>query len=389
MKHFWCLCLLCLLSPLICRAAYTEQQLDSLRLTDDFVEVSLVISEPAPGLFSSLGHTALRLKCSTFDLDYVYHYVMVEEDSTMAETNAYLLGMFSVAMVAEPIDDYLQKAEEIRRGITEYPLSFTPEQDQHLWQALDEELARGGYMKYEFFQQGCAILIERIVARAIAPSRIDYSACDMRLLVPRYEIIYGALAHAPWNRFGILTALFGRGPEKTYQDHLIMPNDLAKQWQRATINGVTIADKGTEILPFEKYNEQTWITPMFCALCFLLLAVGSLFWRKPYLDWVVLGMQVVMSVTVLLFVCIGFAEISWNWLLVPFNLLPVLAWKWRRYWSLPYAGVLMVWLLIMLCVPHMLVDWTHIVLVIAWITILLKQWLQTRSNFCKKSMNNK
>ena len=69
---------------------------------------------------------------------------------------------------------------------------------------------------------------------------------------------------------------------------------------------------------------------------------------------------------------------SWNWLIIPFNPLPLVFWHWRKYWTLPYAGVLAVWCLVMAAMTiwgHVLVDWSHIVMVIAWIMIVIKQYV--------------
>jgi Na+/phosphate symporter len=53
--------------------------------------------------------------------------------------------------------------------------------------------------------------------------------------------------------------------------------------------------------------------------------------------------------------------------------LPAICWKWRKYWAVPYAAVLAVWVLVMVLVPHMLVDTTHIVFTLAFAIVLLKQ----------------
>lgn len=67
---------------------------------------------------------------------------------------------------------------------------------------------------------------------------------------------------------------------------------------------------------------------------------------------------------------------SWNWLLIPFNPLPAILWHWRKYWALPYAGILLIWICVMIGLAlwgHILVDWSHILLVVAWMIIVLKQ----------------
>ena len=69
---------------------------------------------------------------------------------------------------------------------------------------------------------------------------------------------------------------------------------------------------------------------------------------------------------------------DWNWLIIPFNILPVLFWPWRRYWSLPYACIILLWCGVMIYewfFGHILADWPHIIFALAFAILLLKQYL--------------
>ena len=116
---------------------------------------------------------------------------------------------------------------------------------------------------------------------------------------------------------------------------------------------------------------------MIAVLLLLVLAVANLFWKRPYWDWVMLAMQTVLGV--ILIYLMYFSNLcctSWNWLLIPFNPLPAIFWYWRKYWALPYSVVLAVWILVMIGLAlwgHILVDWSHILLVVSWMLIVFKQ----------------
>lgn len=343
------------------------------RTADDFVIASLLISEPAKGLFSCMGHTAFRMQCPVFGMDYVFHYVMMDMDESLDETQSYLLGRFVVQMVADSFDTYIANSKNIHRGITEYPLFVSAADKQNLWKLLDEEISKGGYMKYDFFREGCAIKMAQLLTHAVAPKKIDYSLCDTRLKRPKYETLYRALADYPWCRFGMMTALYGHNPQKDYDDFLFLPSDLAEAWQHATINGENIAGCGQTITRHWYYADNVWLTPMRVALLLLAIGIINLFVKRPYIDWLLLTMQVAMSLFVFSNTLLGLSDICWNWLFIPFNVLPAVCWHWRRYWALPYAMVLIGWILVMLFVPHCLVDPTHIILVLTMITVLTKQ----------------
>ena len=57
---------------------------------------------------------------------------------------------------------------------------------------------------------------------------------------------------------------------------------------------------------------------------------------------------------------------SWHWLVIPFNPLPLVFWKWRRRWALWFVGILVAWEAYMLLSPHRLTDPAYLVLVAAY-----------------------
>lgn len=355
------------------------------RQAEDFVKLSLLISEPSQGLFTAMGHTAFHLECPTFGLDYVYHYAQIQEDSLSSLTRSYLLGKFVVAMVVDSFSTYMNYSNINKQGIYEYALHITPQEKQRLWEILDNEVARGGYLKYDFFQEGCAIMMARMLQKAIEPKKIDYSRCNPLLNRPRYEIVSSNMGYAPWARFCMLVAMCGKSPHKQYAEHLIFPKDLADAWQVATIDGHQVAEPMYELSKHWYYHSDVWLTPLRLAIIILILALVNLCIKAKWLDWFLLGIQVLMSLFVLFVVIKDYAPIAWNWLLIPFNLLPAIAWYWRKYWALPYAIVVSLWVLAMIFVPHLLVDWTQIILCLSFILLLGKQWLLEKRILTKKN----
>jgi hypothetical protein len=129
--------------------------------------------------------------------------------------------------------------------------------------------------------------------------------------------------------------------------------------------------------------DDSWFTPMLLAWLILCLAIANIFWNKPYCDWLMLLAQTVVGAAMMYLICFSnLCCTSWNWLLIPFNPLPAIFWYWSKYWALPYACVMMGWCLAMaanLLWGHVLVDWSHILLVLAWSLIVLKQSPRVRT----------
>ncbi|MBO5940789.1 MAG: hypothetical protein J6R18_06315, partial [Kiritimatiellae bacterium] len=103
------------------------------------------------------------------------------------------------------------------------------------------------------------------------------------------------------------------------------------------------------------------------------LSVVNLFVKKPCGDTIFLVVQSVFGafMAYLLFVS-DLPVTSWNWLVVPFNLLSALFWKWRRKWALAFAAILVGWEAGMILYPHQLTDPAYLVLVFAYIVFYFK-----------------
>jgi len=60
-------------------------------------------------------------------------------------------------------------------------------------------------------------------------------------------------------------------------------------------------------------------------------------------------------------------------LMVLFNPLPLIFWRWRKYWALPYAIALLIGIIVLVCLPHMLIDPAILVLALAYIVLFAKE----------------
>lgn len=347
------------------------------RNSEDFVSVSLLVSEPLKGILSPYGHSALRLQCPYYGLDYVFHYAMFHYIDASDQTSTYLSNQFQIILVSEEFEIYLQDGIIGKRGLKEYPLNLSPKQEQELWRILDEEKQNPRVLKRDFFIdnyviKGCAILMADMVERVVGYRTLDYSNANPFYNRPHYEIVSRQLRYVPWAHFAMLSSMYGR-TNIEYQDKLIVPANLAEVWQATLIEGKRLAGDENILTKHWYYTDNSYITPLRVAILFLVLSMVSFFIKKEYLTYVIVTMQVLMSLFVLSMDVFHLSTVRFSWLYIPFNLLPIILWRWRIYWALPYIGLLVLWCLTMFFVPHMFVDSTHIILTMAWMIVLFKQ----------------
>ena len=344
------------------------------RLDPDFVKVSLVVADPSDVLYSTLGHACLHLQCPTFGLDYIFTY---ESEGVRDKIWTYLKGDLKMGMFSMPVDSFLVTYQENGRGVKEYTINLSPEQKQKLWEVADLKVAEGRNIPYDYFHRGCAKSVVLIVKKAIGNNAIHYGKWDDKYTKQtQRELVRNFITGASWEEFFMYFLIGIEGDRDCpYEQKLIVPTDLVEVWQKATFDsGEPVLDAEPRILlEATQHNEDTWCTPLIVSMLLLLLAFVP--WKV--LDYILLTLYTAIGLVMSYLILFSNLPCTdWNWLIIPFNPLPALCWKWRRYWSLPYGAILLVWCLVMSgewFFGHILVDWPHIILALSFCVLLLKQ----------------
>lgn len=385
-KILYILLLLCV--PLFGGAQ--EQYVDTVfhdnidRTANDFVIASLVVADPGSVLYSVLGHAAIRLQCPAYGMDYCFSY---ESEDVRHKVLQFLAGKLKMGLFAIPIDEYCAPYRAEGRGVYEYTLNLPIEAKRELWRILDEELVKGT-IPYDYYHRGCAITCVRFVEQALGDIAIHYPSYLYEKPKSARESLILHTKDAQWMRFIIL---YIAGSETqtplTGAEQLIVPSDLAYAWQHSSIEGhPLLSAEPTILVTGEPQKADCLFTPMALAILLLIVAIANLFWAKPYLDWMFLALQTFLGsgLSYLVFLS-DLCCTEWHWLLIPFNLLPLLFWHWRRYWALPYAIVLLIWSIGMLIVPNLSEDAASIVLTLALAMVFAKQSPYIQNHWFVKS----
>jgi len=358
------------------------------RLDPDFVTVSLVVCDPDEVLYSTLGHAALHLQCPIFNLDYIFSY---ESENVRDKIWTFLKGNLKMGMFGIPTDEFLSVYQMTGRGVREYTIHLSPEQEQKLWEVMDNLAAKGANIPYDYFRRGCAKSVVQVIHKALGTSAIHYAPWDDKYTkhTMRELGVMFVGDSAPWERF-FLFFLVGSEFDKDYpcEQKLIVPTDLVEVWQKATFDsGEPVLDSEPRILlEATRHNEGTWCTPLLVSLLLLLLAFVP--WKA--VDYALLALYTAIgAVMTYLILFSNLPCTDWNWLIIPFNILPAIFWYWRKYWALPYAAILLIWCLVMIGEffwGHVLVDWPHIILTLAFIIVLIKHYLYSLFRKSKTSV---
>lgn len=367
--------LLCFMGFLKANVARAAQPTDSLQQElwqqPDFVRAYYVVAEPGGALYSVYGHACIHMICPAYGLDYFFTY---ESENASRKILSFLAGNLHMGMQTLEAEEYLHSFAEDGRGVKEYEFNLPIEAKRKLWQVLDEKAAEGMNLPYDYEARGCAFACVDILEQVLGTENVEYSEWSPRFNRTRREICNDfAKREYPWNSV-VINAVVGADVTEhlSPREKLIIPTEVAEVLQNAKYNGEYILNRDAHVLLESRSVRNTpWFTPMAVAILLLLMAVGNMYINVPYIDWLVLAVVTLIGVLVTYLVLLSSLPCtSWNWLIIPFNILPAICWKWRKFWALPYAVVIGAWGIYSLVSPHQLADSSMIVTAIAFILIL-------------------
>lgn len=359
--------ILALLLPLTARAAYDPAFGDDIdRTADDFVTVSLVVADPGAVLYSRLGHAALHMQCPSFELDYVFSY---ESEDTENRFFSFMAGKLKMGMYAIPMNDYLEGYRNDGRGVREYKLNLPPAAKSELWRILDISLEKGVNLEYDYIKRGCAqsTLQFLIAGLKAAGFKFEYGPWPEHFKgATRGEIARHFLKNDKWAclMLSFLTNGIINDTSCSNVQKVIIPSDLVLVLQNAKVDDVEVIDtEPKEILNGDGNLQAFPVSPSMLVLLLMVLWILFRLHGCYVMDYILLGIQTVLGTAIVYMVFFSSLVCTeWSWLIIPFNPLPLIFWKWRRWWQLPYCGVLLVWCGFMIFWPHQLTDPAYIIL---------------------------
>ena len=326
---------------------------DSAALADPLV-VSLLTCAPGADLYSSFGHTAIRVRDRLLHTDFVFNYGTFQFD----QPNFYLKfirGKLNFMLSVAPYDEFIYEYQQTRRSVTEQVLRLSPaEKTQVLDFLKDNYQPSKRYYKYDFLYDNCATRIRDILFSRFKGVQVHGQ------IVPDHTSFRDLIHHyldkggQPWSKLGI-DILLGSKIDIWVDNNtaMFLPDYLLAGVDSATVNNqpyelskVKLVDLPSPISPSGKYLPLILIS----VVCILLLMIYYLLRTKPkaqlILDSLLLYITGLLGI-LLLFMWLGTdhqaCRANYNLLwAMPLNLIAgFFIWK-RRTWLKKYFVLMLV-----------------------------------------------
>ena len=347
---------------------------------ENFVIASVLLAEPGGALYSNAGHVTLRLQCPDHKLDYVFSY---ESENVSKKILSFLSGNLNMGMFAIPTADYLNTYKQEQRGVKEYILNMPLEAKRNLWRVCDNRVMQGANLPYDYINRGCAYSTLRILQAGLDTIPIQFGPWPEKFeTMNRRELAAMQLIDYPWTTCFMHFVCNGivNKNDCSNEEKVVVPVDFIEVLSKARLRGTPLLSSSpTQLVPPGPAKQKPWFTPTLLAGIILLLTIIATVCKKSVMDYVLLTIQTILgAITVYLVFFSDLVCTESSCLIVPFNALPLLLWRWRRWWCLPYAIVIALWIIIVLLWPHSLTDTPFILLSVALIVSYVKMYIENK-----------
>ncbi len=320
-----------------------------------FWEVSLLTADPGTELYSSFGHSAIRLReiNSEGGRDLVFNFGTFDFD-TPNFYGKFATGKLNYMLSMTTYDRFIIEYDYYKRGLREQVLDLNEEQKDFLLQHLDAQYApERRFYKYDFFYNNCATKIRDAFEISMGDRLIwnDSTAAEEKTF---RNLLDEFLVPLPWADFGIdlaLGAVIDR--PATAREKQFLPTYMEQAFANATIveNGVSrpLVKQSRVLLEYPKEESaRSLFNPfvVFWLLALIYVALTAYGFKKGKLmkglDAGLFGVLGILGLVVtFLWFFTDHSATLWNWnLLWAFPGHLVLVWglfaRPKAAWLYPY-----------------------------------------------------
>jgi hypothetical protein len=290
-----------------------------------FWEVSLLTADPGTELYSSFGHSAIRMReLGPGGRDLVFNFGTFDFD-TPNFYGKFATGKLNYMLSVATYDRFIVEYDYYKRGLREQVLDLNEEQKDFLLQHLDAQYApERRFYKYDFFYNNCATKIrdafDVVIGEQLVWSDTLAEEKTFRNLIDEFVL------PLPWADFGIDLAL-GSVIDRpaTELEKQFLPTYMEQAFAKATIvkNGVSrpLVKQSRVLLEYPKEaTQQSLLNPsvVFWFLAIIFAALTGYGFKKgklmKVLDIALFGILGILGLVVtFLWFFTDHSATLWNW----------------------------------------------------------------------------
>lgn len=246
------------------------------------LRISLLTCAPGEDLYSTFGHTAIRVTDAAAGRDEVYNYGTFDGFDPGFYLK-FVRGKLLYALSVEDFRDFLFEYQAESRSITEQELAFDCVQKQQLYAALRNNAEpQNRFYRYDFLFDNCTTRAGDIIAGNCG-GPVQYKPLFPGQQPTFRNLIYVYLnrAHQDWSKLGI-DLLLGAKLDRaaTGKEAMFLPENLLKALDSATANSKPLVKQKQPLLTMPDVAGKSYLVTPFVLFTFLLIVFGALTFVK-------------------------------------------------------------------------------------------------------------
>jgi hypothetical protein len=254
------------------------------------LRITLLTCTPGQELYSTFGHSALRVTDSSAGTDIIYNYGTFDFDDPSFYSK-FVRGKLLYFVSVDRFENFLEEYKYERRGITEQVLNLSCTEKQKLVTALSENAKEENkYYKYDFVVDNCTTRLRDIVfknANARLPD--GQGSINTKNIRPKESVTFRNLIHEYlnksyqyWSKLGIDILMSSPVDKKISNDEaMFLPDYLLKGFDSTMINGKPLVSEKSEILKADLPANNSPLFSPFAIFSILFLIIAALsFFKK-------------------------------------------------------------------------------------------------------------
>lgn len=361
------------------------------------LRITLLTCSPGTDLYSTFGHTAIRVQDAATNSDEVYNYGTFEFSPDFYIK--FIRGKLRYALAVESFQDFSYAYQYESRNVVEQDVLLNCNQKQALLAALrTNALEQNRYYQYDFLLDNCTTRAGDMIARQAA-GPVQY-----RKIIPGKAPTFRNLLHVYlnnghqfWSKLGIDLLLGSRIDRRvTNKEAMFLPENLMKAIDGATAQRKPLASSPRPVLTMPSpLGKASFFTPgvVVTLICVALaFATRQRHWQKVHrgIDFVLFFSTGLVGV-LLLFMWFG-TDHYWcgnNFNLVwamPLNLPLAFVWHRQKGWATKYLNFLSWWMLAVVLLWFILPQQMNNAFLPVVLLLLLRTWhLSKRTLYAGKT----
>jgi hypothetical protein len=280
----------------------------------DSAKISLLTVAPGKELYSTFGHSGIRIQDSDNNIDIVFNYGTFDFNQPNFYIN-FVKGRLLYMLEVSSFQNFLEMYEYEERSVFESVLLLEKKEKQNILDfLLHNARPENKNYRYEFFFDNCATRIRDVFEKELG-NKLQYNSAKLDTTKTLRKMLDIYVEHKPWIKLGFYLILgLPSDVRATPRMQAFLPDYLKKLIETASVTrGDTLAPlviKKQALLKYESHPDTNdFFTPKITLLFFLIFILivslvepaikrrfvlldFLLFFSAGLLGWFLIGMWV-------------------------------------------------------------------------------------------------